>query len=179
MSQYVCVSMPTEKMIEKTISIAEKAGGALVKSANATKEFFRMYPDAVGNIYEVQGIIACLPGMGDFGELKADGSAFKQTLLGADNALRKGTAEVSKGKVLWKGAQYSHKYILFGIALVNAARKQASKKGDDTATVVKKKATRAEMASLISELIALCDEHDIKSDKRYGRLIDKWLEMEV
>lgn len=179
MSHYICISAPTEKMIEELGSLADKAGAALIKSSNATKEFFRRYPDAVGNPEEVQGIISHLPGMGDFGALKKDGSAFKQTFLGLDNALRKGTAEVSKGWVIWRGAQYSYKYCLFGVALVNAARKQAGKASSESATPTSKKATREELASLISGLIALCDEHEVKKDKRYKLLVSKWKEMQV
>lgn len=175
---YVCLSSFDNATIEKLSGLAEKAGAALVKSANATRQFFAMFPDCVGNVAETQGVLSHLDGFADFGKLKKDSDKFIQTFAGLDNALRKGTAEISKGKVLWRGASYSHKHCLFAIALCEAARKQAGKKGD-TATVVKKKASREELAALISDLIALCDEHAIRDDRRYGKLVDKWLEMEV
>lgn len=177
MSNYAIISHIDETLQEKLNVMAEKAGAALVKSANATREFFRLFPAAVGNVTEAQGVLSHLDGFADFGVLKKDGVKFKQTFAGLDNALRKGGAEVKGGKVLWRGQAYSHKHALFAIAVCEAARKQANK--GNGATTTTKKATREELACFIDDLIALCDEHAIKSDKRYKKLVDQWLEMVV
>lgn len=178
MLNYTLISHIDATLQEKLNVIAEKAGAALVKSANATREFFRLFPDCVGNPEEAQGVLSHLDGFGDFGKLKKDGKKFVQTFAGMDNALRKGTAEVKGGKVLWRGASYSHKYALFAISICEAARKQAAKKGDG-ATTTTKKASREDLATLIGDIFALAEEHEIKGDKRFQKLLDRWLDMVV
>lgn len=175
---YVYLSTFGKSEIDQFETLATKAGAALVKSANATREFFAMFPAAVGNVQETQALCAMLPGMGDFADLKKDGKAFKQTFAGLDNALRKGIAEVKGGWVLWKGNRYNHKFSLFAIALCEAARKQAAKKTDG-ATATAKKTSREDLATLIGDIFALAEEHEINKDKRFKKLLDRWLDMVV
>ena len=170
-----------QKKIKAFCACAEKTGKALVKSANFTREFFRIFPEAVGNIEKTQEIVSFLPGFGPFAERKENGK-FRRTIAGLDNALRKTKKAVVSGDgttVIWQDNEYSYNLCLVAISLDNAARKQAAK-NPNGASKVDKKTPRADIASLMNELVALCDEYsDISKDARYGRIIDKWLDMEV
>ena len=160
---------------------AQKIGAAFIKSANFTREFFRIFPEAVGSPEKVQEIISFLPGFGPFAERKENGK-FRRTIAGLDNALRKtGKAVLSSDgqSVIWQDNEYSHKLVLVAVALDNAARKQAAK-NPNGASKVDKKTPRADLVLLMDELMKLCDEYpEIARDARYSRIIDKWLEMEI
>lgn len=170
-----------QKKIKAFCACAEKAGAALVKSANFTREFFRIFPEAVGSPEKVQEIVSFLPGFGPFAERKENGK-FRRTISGLDNALRKtGKATlVNDGQaVIWQDNEYSYRLVLVAVALDNAARKQAAK-NPAGAVKVDKKTPRADLVSLMNELIALCDEFpEVAKDARYGRIVDKWLDVEA
>ena len=158
---YTYLSSFDAATIEKFTNNALAAGSAIKKSANFTREFFAMFPKAVGNVNETQALCAMLPGLGSFADMKKDGEHFKQTFAGLDNALRKGTTTVAGHNVLWKGESYNHRLCLAAIALCEAARKQAAGANKAEAPEF----SRAQLVALFREACSLLEGNSANIDK--------------